>query len=73
MGFSDLCTPAYIYFIISFIYLMINSIRNFNVTSVIFNSIFIILWSFLLNFLCSIGFSIIAWLIIVLPFFVLFR
>lgn len=73
MDFSNLCTPAYIYFIISFIYLIINSVKNFNIMSIIFNIIIIMFWSWLLNFLCNMGFSIIAWLIIVLPFFVLFR
>jgi hypothetical protein len=73
MDFSKLCTPAFIYFVISIIYLLINSFANFNIMSIIVNIIFIILWSLLLNFLCSIGFSIIAWLIIILPFFILFR
>jgi hypothetical protein len=73
MDFSKLCTPALIYFAISFIYLIINSFTNFNIMSIFFNIFFIILWSLLLNFLCSIGYTIIAWLIIILPFFILFR
>jgi hypothetical protein len=73
MKISSLCTPAFIYFIISFIYLIIHSLTNFNVMSTIISIIVIILWSLLLNFLCSSGFGIIAWLIIILPFFVLFR
>ena len=72
MNFSKLCTPAFIYFVVSFVYLIINSFKNFNIMSIVFNIIIIILWSLLLNFLCSIGYSIISWLIIVLPFF-LFR
>lgn len=73
MNFSKLCTPAFIYFIISFIYLIINSLKNFNIMSIMVNIVFIILWSLLLNFLCSMGYSIISWLIIILPFFILFR
>jgi hypothetical protein len=69
IDFSKLCTPAYIYFIISFIYLIINSLRNFNIISIVINIIIIILWSLLLNFLCNMGYSIISWLIILLPFF----
>ena len=72
MNFSKLCTPAFIYFVVSFVYLIINSFKNFNIMSIVLNIIIIILWSLLLNFLCSIGYSIISWLIIVLPFF-LFR
>ena len=66
---SNLCTPAFIYCIVSLIYLIINIFTNFNIMSVIFNAVIIILWSLLLNFLCSIGLSIVAWLILVLPFF----
>ena len=73
MDFSKLCTPAFIYFIVSFIYLIINSLTNFNIMNIIVKSFFIILWSLFLNFLCSNGYTIISWLIIVLPFFVLFR
>lgn len=73
MDFSKLCTPAFIYFVISFIYLIINSLKNFNIMSIMIQIVFIILWSLLLNFLCSMGYSIISWIIIILPFFVLFR
>ena len=73
MKISKLCTPAYIYFIISLIYVIISGFSSFNAMSIIFNIIIIMLWALLLNFLCSIGYSIISWLIIVLPFFILFR
>lgn len=73
MDFSKLCTPAFIYFVISFIYLIINSLKNFNIMSIMVNILFIVLWSLLLNLLCSMGYSIISWLIIILPFFILFR
>lgn len=70
MDFSKLCTPAYIYFVISLIYLAFNSFKNFNIKSVIFNIIVIVLWSLILNFLCNMGFTIIAWIILILPFFI---
>jgi hypothetical protein len=31
MNFLNLCTPAFVYFIVSFIYLIINSFTNFNI------------------------------------------
>jgi hypothetical protein len=37
--------------------------------SIILKIFFIIVWSLFLNFLCSSGFTIIAWLILLLPFF----
>jgi hypothetical protein len=68
MDFSKLCTPAYIYFVVSLIYLIINSLSNFNIMNLIVKIFFIILWSLFLNFLCSSGYTMISWLIIVLPF-----
>ena len=73
MNISDLCTPAFIYFAISFIYLIITSFKNFNIITSIVTLFFILLWSWLLNVLCRNGYSIISWLIIVLPFLLLFR
>ena len=70
MKYSNLCTPAFIYFLISFIYLIVNSFSNLNIVNIIVNIFFIVLWSWFLDFLCSNGYSIISWLIIVLPFFI---
>jgi hypothetical protein len=70
MDFSKLCTPAYIYFIVSIIYLLIKNLTNFNFNSLIINIAIIMLWSYLLNFLCGMGYTIIAWLIIIFPFFI---
>ena len=41
MNFANLCTPAFVYFIVSFIYLIINSFTNFNVMSIIFTPFYI--------------------------------
>ena len=70
MDYSQLCTPSLIYFIISFVYLLIYSLTNFNIMSIIINTVVIILWTLFLNFLCSINLSIVAWLILLLPLFV---
>ena len=73
MKVSNLCTPAFVYFIMSFVYLIINSFRKFNIVSIIVSVIGIMFWSWFLNFLCKMGYTIISWLILILPFFVLFR
>jgi hypothetical protein len=69
---SDLCTPAMIYFMISFIYLIISSFSNFSIGFIVVKAIFILLWSWFLNFLCANGFGIISWILILLPLFVMF-
>lgn len=70
MNFSSLCTPALIYFVVSIFYIIIKCFTNFNIMSIIFNIIIVMFWSFLLNFLCNMGLTIISWIIIILPFFV---
>ncbi len=67
MNFSKLCTPAYIYFVVSLIYLLMNSLNNFNIMNIIVNIFFIMIGAGALNFLCSKGYSIISWIIIILP------
>lgn len=69
---SDLCTPAMIYFVISFIYLIISSLSNFNAIAIISKIFFILVWSWILNFLCANGFTIISWLLVLLPFVMVF-
>lgn len=71
-SFSGLCTPAMVYFVVSIIYLIFSSFTSFNIMFIIIHIFIIMLWSWFLNFLCKNGYSIIAWLIIVLPFFIRF-
>ncbi len=67
MDYSKLCTPALIYFVVSFVYLLIYSLSNFSIASIIINTLAIILWSLLLNFLCSNGYSFVSWLLLIFP------
>ena len=71
MKVSQLCTPALIYFILSFIYLIMTSLKSFNIMYILMKVFFIMLWAFLLNLLCTSGYSIISWIILILPFFVM--
>ena len=73
MKISELCTPAMIYFLISAITLIISIFTNFNIMSLIIKGFFIIVWSIFLNYLCSKGYKIVSWVLLILPFFVMFR
>jgi hypothetical protein len=69
MDISKLCTPAMIYFVISFIVLILTSFSNFNVMSLLIKLLFILFWSWILNYLCSSGLTIVSWILVILPFF----
>lgn len=71
MRVSDLCTPAMLYFVISTILLVIGVFTNFNIMTLIIKGFFILLWSWILNLLCSNGLGIISWILVLLPFIIL--
>jgi len=72
MGISSLCTPAMIYFVIAIIYLIINIFTSFNIMSMVIRLLVILVWTWLLNFLCTKGFTVISWLLIIVPFLMSF-
>ncbi len=69
MNISELCTPAMIYFALSSIFLILSGFSHFNVVSIVIQFLFILLWSWSLNYLCKTGFTIVSWILIILPFF----
>jgi len=64
---SDLCTPAMIYFWISVISLVVLAFMKFQPLSIVLKFLFIMLWTYLLNFLCSKGYSVVSWVLVLLP------
>ena len=88
-SFKDLCQPALIYFIISFIALGMILLQNlgnensYNVgtfscrvpnTAIVFiiKFIYIIFWTWVLNLICKDGYTNISWLLVLLPWVLLF-
>ena len=86
---SQLCTPAYVYFVISVLAIVIAAIQNMgnskkytlgnfscNVPSClaifIVKVIYILFWTWILNLICKDGHKGIAWLLVLLPFILLF-
>ncbi len=81
---KKLCSPAYIYFVISTILLALIVIQNLGNTSeycignyscegntigiLIGHAIYIAFWTFILNMLCKHGYSNISWFLLFLPF-----
>lgn len=86
---SQLCSPAYVYFIISVLAIVIAAVQNMgnnkkytlgsfscNVPSClavfIVKVIYILFWTWILNLICKDGHKGIAWLLVLLPFILLF-
>jgi energy-coupling factor transporter transmembrane protein EcfT len=70
--FTRICNPAKLYLVVSAILLVFAVFKKMSAGTFIVNGAFILLWTFLLNWLCSKGFGNVAWVIVLLPFVFLF-
>ena len=71
MGATDLskfCTPALVYFVLSVIALILAVMKQFQPVSLIVKVVWVMFWTWFLNFLCSKGYSGISWFLVLLPF-----
>ena len=83
-GLRNLCTPAYIYLVISMMLLVVMYIQNrnnvdvyclgayecdvTNVTAIfLVKFVYILFWTWILNLICSSGFTSISWLLLLMP------
>lgn len=69
MKFSlkNLCAPASIYFWLTLISITISVFTHFNLSMIIVNTFFLFLWTYFLNYMCSIGYSAVSWVLVLLP------
>tara|TARA_B100000902_G_C27232073_1_gene875398 strand:- start:408 stop:749 length:342 start_codon:yes stop_codon:yes gene_type:complete len=85
---KSLCTPAYIYLVISILSLISMMFQNKDNTDkfclgeyecnventafiFLYQGIYIILWTFILNCLCKAGYKNISWFLVLFPFLLL--
>ena len=72
MKISELCTPAMIYFLFSVISLVMSAFTHFNMMSIIIKVALLLIWTWLLNYLCRKGYVVVSWILILLPFIMMF-
>ena len=68
MNFSRFCTPAQLYLILAGISLLTAFFNDFQVITLVVNGIFVLIWGWILNWLCSKGLKAISWILVLLPF-----
>jgi len=66
----SMCAPAMLYLILSIIALISMAIQKFGALSLLFKVIFVIIWTWFLNFLCKKGYKTISWILVILPFII---
>ena len=68
-----ICNPALVYLIMSiisifgYIYMDYASIENYPASYIVMMSIFALLWTWLLNYLCSSGYETVSWILVLIP------
>ena len=57
-----------LYLVLSIIAILGAMVNNFLVMSVLSKAVFVLIWTWFLNFLCSKGYGGISWFLVLLPF-----
>ena len=70
--FKDLCSPAHLYFVLSIIAVIIAFFNKFSAMAIAAKMLWIVLWTYLLNFLCKKGLSTVSWILVLMPFIAIF-
>jgi hypothetical protein len=68
MDVSKLCTPAFIYFFLAVISIVIAIFNNVRAITILIKIVFVLVWTWFLNYLCKKGYSVISWVLVILPF-----
>lgn len=64
----SICVPAMLYLVLSFIALISMAFKSCGALCLLFKVIFIAIWTWFLNFLCTQGYTTISWILVLLPF-----
>jgi hypothetical protein len=70
--FSKYCTPAQLYLVLGAIGIIMAFFKDYGVETLLTKSLFLVLWAWVLNWLCSKGFKAISWILVLLPFIMMF-
>lgn len=65
---DNICTPAVVYLIISMITIMFAIYNNARVFTILIKWLFVLLWTWVLNFICKSGYPMVAWVLVLLPY-----
>ena len=70
--FGKYCTPAQLYLILGVISIISAAFNKFSIETLLTNALFLVVWAWVLNWLCSKGFTAISWILVLLPFITMF-
>lgn len=65
---ENLCTPAVVYLILSMIAILVAIYNNATAYTVIIKWLFVLLWTWVLNWICKSGYPMVSWALVLLPY-----
>jgi hypothetical protein len=66
--FSKYCTPAQLYLVLGAVGIIMGFLKNYGIWTLLTEAIFLVIWAWVLNWLCSKGYKAISWILVLLPF-----
>jgi hypothetical protein len=66
--FSKMCTPALVYLTLSAIAVVLGILTKFNPITIAIKILFILIWAWILNFICEKGYKPVSWALVILPY-----
>lgn len=69
--FKELCTPAMIYFVISVVAILVALLNHIKMEAVLIKAVFVLFWTYVLNFLCKKGYKSVSWFLVLFPYILL--
>jgi hypothetical protein len=70
--FTELCTPAKIYFSLAILSILLGLFNGFHIVAILTKLFFALLWTYILSWLCKMGFKNLSWFLVLLPFLFIF-
>ena len=67
-----LCSPAMVYFVLACLSILAGLMGSISSKSLVAKGIYAILWTWILNLLCEKGYPTISWILVFLPFILMF-
>jgi hypothetical protein len=65
---SKYCTPAQLYLFLGVAGLICAFCNNHSMKTLLTNALFLVIWAWVLNWLCSKGFKAVSWILVLFPF-----
>ncbi len=64
----NLCVPAMLYLLLSIITILMGFYEQFQLGIFVVKVIWMVVWVYILNLLCSKGYTTVSWVLVLLPF-----